>query len=65
MAKGDNVHWMERAFANSHGQFKAKAHKAGMSTKTYANKEAKSDSASTKTKRQAVLARTAARVNAK
>ena len=25
-------HWMKAAFANSHGQFKAKAKKAGMST---------------------------------
>lgn len=38
MAKDD--HWMEKATANSHGQFKAKAKKAGMSTKAYANKEA-------------------------
>jgi hypothetical protein len=32
-------HWMEKAFANSHGQFKAKAQKAGMSTAAYAAKE--------------------------
>ena len=49
--------WMEKAFANSHGQFKAKAKKAGMSTKAYAKKESKSSSASTKTKRQANLAK--------
>lgn len=55
MSKDD--HWMEKAFANSHGQFKAKAHKAGMSTAKFASKEAKSSSASTKTKRQANLAR--------
>lgn len=31
--------WMQKAFANSHGQFKAKAQKAGMSTEAYAEKE--------------------------
>lgn len=49
-------HWMQKAFANSHGQFKAKAAKAGMSTSAYARKEKNSPSASTKTKRQANLA---------
>lgn len=32
--------FMGQAFANSHGQFKAKAKKAGMSTRAYAAKEA-------------------------
>lgn len=32
-------HWMKKAFANAHGQFKAKAEKAGMSTAAYAEKE--------------------------
>jgi hypothetical protein len=31
--------WMAKAFANSHGQFKAKAEKAGESTREYAEKE--------------------------
>ncbi len=31
--------WMAKAFANSHGQFKAKAKAAGMSTKAFAEKE--------------------------
>ena len=31
--------WMSKAFANSHGQFKAKAAKAGMSTRAFAEKE--------------------------
>ena len=31
-------HWMAKAFANSHGQFKAKAKAAGMSTEEYAEK---------------------------
>lgn len=31
--------WMAKAFANAHGQFKAKAQKAGMSTREYAEKE--------------------------
>lgn len=32
-------HWMQKAFANAHGQFKAKAKRAGMSTRAYAEKE--------------------------
>ena len=56
MAQGSNAHWMEKAFANSHGQFKAKAKKAGMSTGAYARKEKSDPGASTKTKRQANLA---------
>lgn len=32
-------HWMAKAFSNSHGQFKAKAKAAGMSTAAYAAKE--------------------------
>ena len=31
--------WMSKAFAGSHGQFKAKAEKAGMSTGAFAKKE--------------------------
>lgn len=49
-------HWMQKAFANSHGQFKAKAHKAGMSTEAYAKKQKGNPKASTRTKRQANLA---------
>ena len=30
-------HWMAKAFANSHGQFKAKAKAAGESTSAYAH----------------------------
>lgn len=53
----DKGHWMEQAFAGSHGQFKAKAKKAGMGTETYARKvTAKGSKADTKTKRQANLA---------
>lgn len=65
MASGDNAHWMEKAFANSHGQFKAKAKKAGMSTGAFAAKESKDPSASTKTKRQANLARLGAKFGGK
>ncbi len=32
-------HWMAGAFKNAHGQFKAKAKRAGMSTAAYARKE--------------------------
>lgn len=49
-------HWMQKAFANSHGQFKAKAKRAGMGTEAFARKEKNNPKASTKTKRQANLA---------
>jgi hypothetical protein len=45
--------WMAKAFANSHGQFKAKAEKAGESTHEYAEKE---KNAPGKTGKQARLA---------
>ncbi len=32
-------HWMQKAFSNSHGQFKAKAAAAGESTREYAEKK--------------------------
>lgn len=48
---------MSKAFANSHGQFRAKARAAGMSTAAFAKHAlAKGSTASTKTKRQAALA---------
>lgn len=65
MAKGDNANWMEKAFSNSHGQFKAKAKKAGMSTGAFASKESKDPDASTKTKRQANLAKLGAKYGGK
>jgi hypothetical protein len=50
-------HWMATAFVNSHGQFKAKAAKAGKSTAQFAaHALAAGSHASTKTKRQAALA---------
>ena len=61
MPHGANSHWMEKAFANSHGQFKAKAKAHGESTAAYANEVSKSPSASTKTKRQANLAKLGAK----
>ena len=51
--------WMEKAFANSHGQFKAKAKAAGKSTTAMARNPGKG--ASTKTKRQANLAKIGAK----
>lgn len=57
MARDSNAHWMEKAFANSHGQFKAKAKAHGMSTEAFAEKESHDPNASTKTKRQANLAK--------
>lgn len=61
MAKGDSAHWMEKAFSNSHGQFKAKAKAHGESTAQYAEEASKSSTASTKTKRQANLAKLGAK----
>lgn len=60
-----NKHWMQDAFANSHGQFKAKAKAHGMSTQGYANKVSHDPNASTKTKRQANLAKLGARFGGK
>jgi len=66
MADKKDGHWMEKAFANSHGQFKAKAKKAGKSTSAYATSVTKPNShASAKTKKQANLARIAERSNKK
>lgn len=45
------------------GAFRAKAEKAGMSTSAYAAKEAHDPNASSRTKKQAVLAQTFARAN--
>lgn len=45
--------WMKKAFANSHGQFKAKAEKAGESTKEFAKNH---EHDSSKTGAQARLA---------
>ncbi|MBA59913.1 MAG: hypothetical protein CMQ40_12185 [Gammaproteobacteria bacterium] len=61
------ANWIGQATKNSHGQFRAKAKKAGMSTKAYANKvikqykaggKRKHSARQTKTYRQAVLAKT-------
>lgn len=63
--KAGKKNWMAKAFANSHGQFKAKAQKAGKSTGAYANAVLASPSASTKSKRQANLAKIGARYGGK
>lgn len=56
MADGN---WIEKATANSHGQFRAKAKSAGMSTKSYASKvDSGKVKASPVTKKQASLAST-------
>jgi|688.fasta_scaffold632015_2 hypothetical protein len=55
--------WIQGAIKNP-GAFKAKAKKAGMSTAAFANKVTKKGSkASTKTKRQANLAKTLGKMN--
>jgi len=54
--------WIAGATSNAHGQFKAKAKKAGMSTRAYAEKE---KGASGKTGKQARLALTLMGMHAK
>jgi hypothetical protein len=49
--------WIQGAIKRP-GAFRAKAQKAGMSTQAYARKVANDPRASTRTKRQAALART-------
>ena len=52
-------HWIQKAVSKNPGVFRAKAQAAGMSTAAYANKALKKGStASTRTKRQATLAKT-------
>jgi len=56
--------WMAKAFAHSHGQFKAAAKKRGKSTLAYARQVTKKGSrASTHRKRQANLVKTAAKTH--
>ena len=59
MADKKDGHWMEKAFANSHGQFRKKAgvKKGEKLTEAKANKLENAKGASTKTKRQANLAK--------
>jgi hypothetical protein len=61
--KRDDGHWMERAFANAHGQLRRKTRtKTGRNiSKRSLNRAA--HSRNLKTKRQGVLARTARRIN--
>ena len=54
--------WIQKATAKSHGQFAAKAKKAGMSTAAYAKKEA---GAGGKLGKQARLAETLSRMRKK
>lgn len=54
--------WIAGATKNSHGQFRAKAKRAGMSTRAYANKMA---GASGTTGKQARLAKTLMGMNKK
>ena len=52
-------HWVTKAVSKRPGAFRAKARAAGMSTAAYASKALKTGStASTRTKRQASLAKT-------
>lgn len=56
--------WMKSAVKRP-GAFRAKAKAAGMSTQAYANKVKNDPNASTRTKRQAALARTFAKYRKK
>lgn len=58
-----NKNWIAGATKNAHGQFRAKAKKASMSTKAYAAKA--KNSSNPVTRRQAVLAETLMKVNKK
>ena len=55
--------WIAGATKNAHGQFRAKAKKAGMSTKAYAMKA--QNSSNPTTRRQAILAETLMKINKK
>ena len=56
-------HWMQKAFAKNKGKFTAKAKAAGESVQAHAKKAlAPSSKASTTTKREASLARTAKKI---
>ncbi len=58
--------WIAAATAGAHGQFRAKAKAAGMSTSAYARKvTAKGSTASGTTKKQATVAKTLAKVRPK
>lgn len=58
--------WIAKATANSHGQFRAKAKAAGMTTAAYAAKETKPGAkVDAKTKRQANLAKILMRLGKK
>lgn len=60
------AHWIAGATANSHGQFKAKAHRAGMSTVDFAAKvTAPGSNANALTQKQANLAKTLGSFNHK
>lgn len=62
MAKKGKKNWIAGATKNAHGQFRAKAKKAGMSTKAYADKMS---GAKGKTGKQARLAKTLMKVGKK
>lgn len=62
----NDPNWIEKTTANSHGQFKAKAKNAGMSTKEYAGKvKSGKVKASPVTEKQASLASTLMGMNKK
>lgn len=65
MADKPDGHWMEKAFANAHGQLrKSTGTKAGKDISSRKlNRAAKSGNV--KTKRRAVLARTARKINSR
>lgn len=50
--------WIQGATSNAHGQFRRKAHQAGMTTSQYAQKMADNPNATPRLRKQAVLAKT-------
>lgn len=63
MATKSDGHWMERAFANSHGQLRKKTRTKNGRNISKRELNRKANSKNPRTKKQAVLARTARRIN--
>lgn len=59
----DKKHWMAAAFANAHNQLRRKTHTRAGHAISRTELSRKAHSRNLKTKRQAVLARTARRIN--
>ncbi len=65
MAKQEDDHWMEKAFANSHGQLRKKTGAKKGKDISAKRLHAAAHSKDPKTRKEAVLAETARKINAK